>query len=385
MSSDHARPTLTIYAGPHGAGKSSLYEFERERTGQRLGPLVAGEDTPAIAALLSERKPLSIETTMSARADVDLVRNAKAAGYEVHVLQVGVADVDVAADRLRMRGGQRHSEVALQESFTAGLENTRVAVSLADKAVIYDNSKASAPLRPALALERGEVTNEANPPLWARLAYATELKAAEQREAPAPLPALSAFVSTLELSLAQHGRQMDHSAVSSDRAQFEGAVIGRTTTHTIQQTGPNNTVMHDNRRLDRVPAIGDHVLIAYDGPDQAKTQQRVDVARSGGRLAYEDYAPKAAREGEVTPMSQAMASSLRSDPLTDALKKFPELKPALQMLVAAKESQQVKAQPADNQVKILAAFRNKLAERIEHNQPLPSPERGRASSAELAR
>lgn len=370
MSGGEHRPTLTVIAGPHGAGKTSLYQEELSKLALKPGELVAGDNRDRVAALLADKKSFAVETTMTSRADVDLVRQAKAAGFDVQLHHVSVADADQAQRRVQARandGGDRRPEQAVRDSYENGQTNIRDASALANKTFVYDNAKLDAPLRLAIQLQDGQTARVANPPLWSQLLYSAELKRVQEN----PAPAAAAFVATLEFSLAQHGRQSDHSAVNSDRAQFEGTIIGRTATHTIQETSPNNTVMHDNRRLDKVPNIGDSVLVDYEGSGQTKTLQRVDTTRSGGKLEYEAYRPTPPREGEATPMSRALAESLRRDPPQEALKKFPELTRAFTLMVAAQK--QLGGDDQVNRTKVLTALRGKLADQIEHNRPLPSP------------
>ena len=101
-------PTLTVIAGPNGAAKSTiarLTDFEgRDRLldpdaiARRINPF-----NPSVAALpagrealrrtaeyLEQRLSFAVETTLAGHGKLDLFREAKSRGYEVHLLFVGL-------------------------------------------------------------------------------------------------------------------------------------------------------------------------------------------------------------------------------------------------------------------------------------------------------
>jgi hypothetical protein len=102
-------PTLTIIEGPNGSGKSTLtrtVEFEgRERLldpdaiARELNPLnpsaaaiAAGREAlERTAAFLNQGLSFAVETTLSSRSRVNLIREAKSRGYETHLALLGWA------------------------------------------------------------------------------------------------------------------------------------------------------------------------------------------------------------------------------------------------------------------------------------------------------
>ncbi|MCR5879397.1 zeta toxin family protein [Phenylobacterium sp. J367] len=194
------RPVLHILAGPNGAGKSTLYslvlrhalagEFvnadllafqalghhaltlEEAQLGQRL----ANERRDA---LIAEGQSLVTESTFSHSSKLDLLRRAKALGYEVDVYHVNVATVDQALGRVASRtelGGHPVPEDKLRGRYERNPALIREAVLLADVGHVFDNSRIG--VRPRLLItfiagRPGLVAPDL--PGWARELYGTDL------------------------------------------------------------------------------------------------------------------------------------------------------------------------------------------------------------------
>lgn len=163
-----ADPVLHLLAGPNGSGKSTLYE-------RVVGPVthlrfvnadqLAAERWPddaeahayeasrlaadAREALLARGESFATETVFSHPSKLTLVGNARAAGYIValHVVAVPV-ELTVAriADRVA-RGGHRVPEVKVRERYARLWPLLASAVRQADRATVYDNSRAAVPFR----------------------------------------------------------------------------------------------------------------------------------------------------------------------------------------------------------------------------------------------
>ncbi|RUT78183.1 zeta toxin family protein, partial [Mesorhizobium sp. M7A.T.Ca.US.000.02.2.1] len=118
-------PTLHVIAGPNGAGKTTLYRNRLEKRYPDAEFVNADElalkefGHPARTAaesargqelaenrrreLMAERKSLVTESTFSHPSKVDLVREAKAAGYEVVLYHVNVRSPNVSVMRVAHR------------------------------------------------------------------------------------------------------------------------------------------------------------------------------------------------------------------------------------------------------------------------------------------
>jgi predicted ABC-type ATPase len=193
-------PVLHILAGPNGAGKSTLYEnFVRRATnaefvnadhlarsalghhavtqaeaelGQRLA-----EDRRA--ALIAGRQSLVTESTFSHVSKLDLLREAKSAGYQVVVYHVNLETPGLAVDRVAFRegkGGHPVPEDRIRGRYQRNQPLIRDAVRLADFAFVFDNSITGAAPRLLMTFESGRVIS-ADPamPEWAARLYADDL------------------------------------------------------------------------------------------------------------------------------------------------------------------------------------------------------------------
>jgi predicted ABC-type ATPase len=182
-------PILTVIAGPNGSGKSTLtqsVDFEgRERLldpdviARRLNPL-----HPSAAAIAAGREVLkrtvdylhrgvsfAVETTLSSRGRLDLIREAKSRGYAIHLVFVGMDSPERCIARIRSRaamGGHFIPDADVRRRYTRSVANAGQALRSADLAYFYDNSGDSPRL--ILTADAGIVAWQAEPtPEWVRL------------------------------------------------------------------------------------------------------------------------------------------------------------------------------------------------------------------------
>ena len=159
------KPRLIIVAGANGAGKSTLTARLKRRFGARLGTIldpdaIARERTPdnpgqsaifaartvltALADGLERGSRMVYETTLSDKnRHLELISAAKAKGFEVWVLYVGldVADMHIRRVRSRARsGGHDVPDAHIVRRYSRSLRNLETVLSLADRVLIYDNS-----------------------------------------------------------------------------------------------------------------------------------------------------------------------------------------------------------------------------------------------------
>lgn len=158
----HSKPTMIIYAGAGGAGKSALIKFDdRKIDGVKMNSTALNNYAKGDSANLSSardalvaklafnkaimaKKTFYIENDMANLIDILLIRLAKADGFNVTVRYVGVENQDVAL--------QRMSKEAISKGvgFTPmghklGAANVAAALPevarLADRVDFFDNSK----------------------------------------------------------------------------------------------------------------------------------------------------------------------------------------------------------------------------------------------------
>lgn len=191
--------TLILIAGPNGAGKSTLYET-------RVAPAFAGPfinadiiqreelrdaspeaayEAAAIAArrreqALSRGRDFVTETVFSHPSKLKLVNEARALGFSVWVLHVGVDSPDLSVARVAYRvetGGHPVPELKIRERYERSGPLIREAVRLADTGLVYDNSVAGHPPKLVLTFDRGSLIKaRPAPPAWIRRAYAEVLE-----------------------------------------------------------------------------------------------------------------------------------------------------------------------------------------------------------------
>lgn len=150
------KPQLWVIAGPNGAGKSTL--ADRYIAGRipvinpdniayanpGMSPIQAGK--LAIAQqnqLLAARASFAWETTMSGKRELHLMTEAKAAGYKVNLVFVGIRDPSASLLRITQRVAAGRHDVPpadVQRRFQRCMENLPGALQLADRALVFDNS-----------------------------------------------------------------------------------------------------------------------------------------------------------------------------------------------------------------------------------------------------
>ena len=192
------RPSLVLLAGPNGAGKSTLYQTRVapsfsgpfinadliQRDELRDASMEASYRAARIAAerradLLEARKSFATETVFSHPSKLDVITDARARGYMVIVMHVGVDDPDLSVARVRARteeGGHDVPEQKIRDRYARGQPLIRQAVRQADRGMVFDNSTLNAPPRLSLLFAAGRLL-QAEPvlPRWVLSGYAEDL------------------------------------------------------------------------------------------------------------------------------------------------------------------------------------------------------------------
>lgn len=145
-----------MIAGPNGAGKSTLADrylagrvpvinpdnIALEQPG--IGPAQAGRTAiERRREHLRKRESFAWETTLSGHRELALMREAKAAGYKVNLVFIGVRDPGLSMLRITERvaaGGHLVPASDVVRRFERSLGNLPDAMGLADRTLILDNS-----------------------------------------------------------------------------------------------------------------------------------------------------------------------------------------------------------------------------------------------------
>lgn len=182
-----AAPRLIFLAGPNGAGKSTFYELYLRDTGldfinadhitAALG--ISNEEAAAAAdaarvEMLAAQKSFITETVFSdpVGAKLSFLRDAIAAGYDAHLIFVGLASPLLSEGRVSQRvakGGHDVPPERLERRFRQSLENLRAAVAFVPDVSVFDNTSCEAPYQLVLTIRQRQRVFVATPiPRWLR-------------------------------------------------------------------------------------------------------------------------------------------------------------------------------------------------------------------------
>ncbi len=159
------KPALLVIAGPNGAGKTTITarlraehwsegveylnpdEIARDRFGDWNAPGAVKRAADWAQArreeLLAGGKGIAFETVFSAPDKVDFMRRALDAGYFLRVFFIGTSDPRINAARVAgrvMEGGHTVPLEKIVSRYSKSMANLAVAIALADRVYVYDNS-----------------------------------------------------------------------------------------------------------------------------------------------------------------------------------------------------------------------------------------------------
>jgi predicted ABC-type ATPase len=190
-----------MVAGPNGAGKTTLYEtaikdlypdaefinaddLARKQFGRPAATLEEskfGQDAAEQRRreLMAGRQSFVTESTFSHPSKLDLLRDARAQGYEIRVYHVNVRSPELSVARVASRverGGHPVPEDKIRERYERNQALIRDAVRMADRARVFDNSRLNEPHRIVIDFHAGQAVRVGEfVPSWARQLYADDL------------------------------------------------------------------------------------------------------------------------------------------------------------------------------------------------------------------
>ena len=289
------RPVLWLLVGVNGAGKTTFYEQRLARTALAFvnADVIAratwgredegshGYDAMQLAEtrrseLIAARRSFVAETVFSHPSKLDLIREARVAGYLVYVVFINVVSTELAVSRVRQRharGGHDVPEAKIRERHSRTLANVRATLPLADRLFVFDNSAVAHPHRHLLTFAEGRLSHVGDPlPDWARTLFAPELKAhALSRRN----PQARAFEAARRLARELLGPTTKVYFARTGQQVYVGRVIGETESNVLQSIGEERVVAHAKARLDRAPRPGARVFIEYvDGRASVRSRAR---------------------------------------------------------------------------------------------------------------
>lgn len=192
------KPSLVLLAGPNGAGKSTLYQT-RVAPGF-AGPFINADiiqrdelKDPSMEAsyqaariaearrveMLKAGQSFATETVFSHPSKLEVIESARAHGYLVVVMHVGVDSPDLSVGRVRGRaeeGGHDVPEEKIRARYERGQPLIRQAVLRADRGMVFDNSRLNTAPQQMLVFATGRlITAAPTLPEWILTVYAADL------------------------------------------------------------------------------------------------------------------------------------------------------------------------------------------------------------------
>jgi predicted ABC-type ATPase len=174
----HHKPALFIVAGPLGAGKTTFYEAYLKEAFPMLVPAARHQQQ----ALFNERRSFAVEDI---RVDMQLLDEAKAAGYSTKVLFISTEDANLNVGRMLVRtsrGGKSEAVSSVIESYRESTKNLPEVRKHADEVILYDNTAHDRGYRVVAQFIGGKLSKVAQTiPDWAAEVFGKELKPAMER------------------------------------------------------------------------------------------------------------------------------------------------------------------------------------------------------------
>ena len=158
-------PTLTLFVGVNGCGKTTLYNLEQKQCGNDLGERINPDEIligfggdwrnyadqtksgyiaiKKIASLLQEKKSFNWETTTFNRVLLKNIKIAKNLGYKINLNFVTVQSGDIAIQRISDRvkkGGHDIDPDLVKFRFSRRFEHLNEVLPYVDNAIFYDNT-----------------------------------------------------------------------------------------------------------------------------------------------------------------------------------------------------------------------------------------------------
>lgn len=190
---------MVLLAGPNGAGKSTLYET---RVAPSLkAPFINADliqktelGDPSMhaayeaARMADERREhhlatgqsFATETVFSHPSKLELVDRARAAGFTVMLMHVGVARADLSVERVKARveeGGHPVPEEKIRARYDRNGPIIREAMLRSDRGHVFDNSALNEPPRRILSFTNGRLSfADPRVPDWAFEIYEQDLR-----------------------------------------------------------------------------------------------------------------------------------------------------------------------------------------------------------------
>ena len=148
------KPMILVFAGPNGSGKSTItgfFEIVGKYTNADDIALSSGISNREAAMLadksrydsIKSREDFTFETVLSSEYKLDLLKEAKAAGYFIKCVFVLTRDPLVNIARVEARvaaGGHNVDKETVKKRYYKSIDNLKELVKICDILHVYDNT-----------------------------------------------------------------------------------------------------------------------------------------------------------------------------------------------------------------------------------------------------
>ena len=148
------RPRILVFAGPNGSGKSTITKkipicgiyvnADEIKRISNCTDLEAAQEAELIRkTLLNAHKDFTFETVLSTDRNLELLRQAKEQGYEIHAVFVLTNNPCINVERVKSRvkaGGHDVPGEKIINRYEKSLHNLAQLVRIADHTRVIDNS-----------------------------------------------------------------------------------------------------------------------------------------------------------------------------------------------------------------------------------------------------
>ncbi len=240
------QPQLWVFAGPNGAGKSTIADHYVKDRIPVVNPDNIARDLPRTPdgrldereagkralverkGRLAARENFAIETTMSGNSELNLMRDASAAGFKVNLVYVGIPNAAASAARVSTRVQAGGHDVPLADTdrrYARTMENLPEAMRIADRTFVLDNSGERHRL--LLTRENDRTRFEARSlPAWAVAAIPADMRRDPQLVR-ADHANLRVVETTIARNLSNNPGEASALAMSAKLAIQKGAIDGK--------------------------------------------------------------------------------------------------------------------------------------------------------------
>jgi len=166
-------PSLIVIAGPNGSGKSTMFnaliekvpsfknipfinpdEVAKEIHGSYIIGSTSHDNSLMLRAgkeavrrrkaLLESKKSFGFETTLSGNSEINLIKEARALGYSINIVFIGLVNPNLNIMRVLMRvaaGGHYVDSEMVIRRYQRSLDNAIKILPFVKRFYIFDNSK----------------------------------------------------------------------------------------------------------------------------------------------------------------------------------------------------------------------------------------------------